>query len=50
MDLPLCYFLAKVTGRPVKMIMSYNEEFIAANPRHPSLITIKTGLKRNGRL
>jgi len=50
MDLPLCYFLAKVTGRPAKMIMSYAEELSAANPRHASLITIKTGVKRNGRL
>ena len=50
MDIPLCYSLAKTTGRPVKMIMSYSEELTAANPRHPSLITIKTGLKRDGRL
>lgn len=50
MDIPLCYSLAKATGRPVKMIMSYSEELTAANPRHPALITIKTGLKRDGRL
>jgi CO/xanthine dehydrogenase Mo-binding subunit len=50
MDLPLCYFLAKVTGRPAKMIMSYAEELSAANPRHASLITIKTGVKKGGRL
>jgi CO/xanthine dehydrogenase Mo-binding subunit len=50
MDIPLCYWLAKLTGRPVKMIMSYSEELSAANPRHPALITIKTGLKRDGRL
>jgi putative selenate reductase molybdopterin-binding subunit len=50
MDIPLCYSLAKRTGRPVKMIMSYNEELTAANPRHPALITIKSGLKRDGRL
>ena len=35
MDLPLCYFLAKVTGRPAKMIMSYAEELSAANPATP---------------
>jgi len=50
MDIPLCYYLAKITGRPVKMIMSYAEELTAANPRHPSIITIRSGLKRNGRL
>jgi putative selenate reductase molybdopterin-binding subunit len=50
MDLPLCYFLAKVTGRPAKMIMSYAEELSAANPRHASVVTIKTGVKKDGRL
>ena len=50
MDIPLCYALAKATGRPVKMIMSYSEELTAANPRHPALITIKSGLKPDGRL
>lgn len=50
MDIPLCYSLAKATGRPVKMIMSYSEELTAANPRHPALITIKIGLKRDARL
>lgn len=50
MDIPLCYHLAKVTGRPVKMVMSYLEELTAANPRHASVITIKTGVKKDGRL
>ena len=50
MDIPLCYFLAKVSGRPVKMVMSYAEELSAANPRHASVITIKTGVKKDGRL
>lgn len=50
MDLPLCYYLAKATGRPVKMVMSYYEELTAGNPRHPSVITLKTGMKKDGRL
>src|SRR5438128_1371875 len=50
MDMPLCYYLAKTTGRPVKMIMSYAEELSAANPRHASVVTIKTGVKKDGRL
>lgn len=50
MDIPLCYYLAKVTGRPVKMVMSYAEELSASNPRHASVITIKTGVKKDGRL
>jgi CO/xanthine dehydrogenase Mo-binding subunit len=50
MDLPLAYALAKATGRPVKMVMTYSEELAAGNPRHPSLIEIKTGVKRGGKL
>jgi CO/xanthine dehydrogenase Mo-binding subunit len=50
MDLPLAYALANVTGRPVKMVMTYAEELAAGNPRHPSRIKIKTGVKRGGKL
>jgi CO/xanthine dehydrogenase Mo-binding subunit len=50
MDLPLCYFLAKLTGRPVKMVMTYAEELMASNPRHPAVVTMKTGVKNDGRL
>ena len=50
MDLPLCYYLAKSTGRPVKMVMTYVEELMASNPRHPAVITIKTGVKKDGKL
>ena len=48
MNVPIAYFLAKSSGRPVKMIMSYIEELAAGNPRHPSFITIKTGVKNDG--
>src|SRR5215217_5038335 len=34
MDIPLAYFLAQRSGRPVKITMSYAEELIAGNPRH----------------
>lgn len=50
MDIPLCYCLAQATKRPVKMIMTYADELTAANPRHPSMITIKTGVKSDGKL
>ena len=50
MNVPLAYFLCLRSGRPVKMIMNYIEELMAGNPRHPSIITIKTGVKRDGRL
>ena len=50
MDLPLAYHLARATGRPVKMVMRYAEELMAGNPRHPSVITLKTGVTRDGRI
>jgi CO/xanthine dehydrogenase Mo-binding subunit len=50
MDVPLCAHLARRTGRPVKMVMDYTEELTAGNPRHPAVITLKTGVKRDGRL
>ena len=31
---PICYYLAKATGRPVRMVSDYVEEFLAGNPRH----------------
>src|SRR5881409_3146569 len=50
MDLPLAYHLARVTRRPVKMVMRYTEELMAGNPRHPSVITLRTGVTNDGRL
>ena len=50
MDVPLCYYLALHSKRPVKMVMDYIQELMAGNPRHPATITLKTGLKKDGRL
>ncbi len=50
MDIPLAYYLARAIDRPVKMVMSYGEELTAGNPRHPSTIEVKTGVKKDGRL
>jgi CO/xanthine dehydrogenase Mo-binding subunit len=50
MDLPLCYFVAQRTGRPVRMVMTYAEELMAANPRHASVTVVKTGVKKDGTL
>jgi CO/xanthine dehydrogenase Mo-binding subunit len=48
MDIPLAYFLAVRSGRPVKMVMDYVEEFTAGNPRHAALIQLKTGVTHEG--
>ncbi len=50
MDVPLCYYLALKSGRPVQMVMSYIEELMAGNPRHPAVITLKTGVNNDGKL
>ncbi len=50
LDEPLCYFLALRSGRPVKMVMEYQEEFTAGAPRHAAILKMKTGVKRDGTL
>jgi CO/xanthine dehydrogenase Mo-binding subunit len=48
-DLPIAYFLAKQSGRPVKIVMTFAEELYASNPTHATVITIKSGVDRDGR-
>lgn len=40
--------LAKHTGRPVKMVYTREESFIAHSKRHPYVIKHRTGVKQNG--
>ncbi len=47
---PICYFLAKKTGRPVKLAFDYSEELTAMNPRHESTMRVRAGVKRDGTL
>ncbi|HHY38352.1 MAG TPA: molybdopterin-dependent oxidoreductase [Clostridia bacterium] len=42
--------LAKATGKPVKMVYSREEDFIATNPRVPMKIDIKIGVASDGRI
>lgn len=49
-DLPIAYFFAKRTGRPVKIVMNYAEELTASNPSHATYIDVKSGVKRDGTL
>ncbi len=48
MDLAVVYLLSKKAGRPVKLVMDYEEEFTAGNPRHASIVHVKTGVKKDG--
>ncbi len=50
MLIPLAYFLSRASGRPVRLVLNWREEFQAANPRHPAWITIRSGVNRDGTL
>jgi CO/xanthine dehydrogenase Mo-binding subunit len=43
-------FLAKKTGRPVKVMTSSEEEMTASYPRQGTMIELKTGVMRDGRI
>jgi CO/xanthine dehydrogenase Mo-binding subunit len=44
------YYLAKATGRPIKLVMSYTDELESANPRHSARFYLKTGVTNNGKI
>lgn len=46
----ICALLALKCGKPVKIINSRKEEFYASRGRHPMIIDIKTGVKKDGSL
>jgi CO/xanthine dehydrogenase Mo-binding subunit len=48
MPMPIAVMLAKATGRPIKIVLDYSEDLIAANPRHSSIIHMRTGVNRDG--
>jgi CO/xanthine dehydrogenase Mo-binding subunit len=47
---PYCALLARQTGHPVKIVLTREEEFYLGKPRSGSLIHLKTGVTRDGRL
>ena len=49
-DLPVAYLLAEMANRPVKIVMSSFEELTASNPTHPTFVTIRSGVTKDGRL
>lgn len=48
LNLPIAYFLASASGRPVRLVADYVEEFMAGNPRHATLTRLRTGVMRDG--
>jgi CO/xanthine dehydrogenase Mo-binding subunit len=45
---PAAYHLSKLTGKPVRFVRSYAEEFLASAPRHPAVVVLKAGVKKGG--
>ncbi len=43
-------FLARKAGRPVKLVTTSEEELIAAYPRQGTMVELKTGVTRDGRI
>src|SRR5258705_191803 len=44
-DVPIAYYLSKAAGgKPVKLVLDYSEEILIGGHRHPSVITLKTGV------
>ena len=49
-ELPIAYFLAQRAKRPVKIVMTHTEELTTANPDHYTVVNVRTGVKRDGRI
>jgi CO/xanthine dehydrogenase Mo-binding subunit len=47
---PFCVLLALKTRRPVKIVLRMDEDFVSAHPRHPSVIYLRSGVKKDGTL
>ena len=47
---PICVYLAQAAGRPVKLVFSRTEEFVASPTRQPAKVRLRSGCRRDGRL
>ncbi len=47
---PIAIFLARATGRPVKLIFTREEEFLASPTRQPVLLKLRSGCSADGAL
>jgi len=46
----ICVYLARLTRRPVKLVFTREEEFLASPTRQPVLLTLRSGCKKDGTL
>ena len=47
---PIAIFLAKITKRPVKLVFTREEEFVASPTRQPVLLKLRSGCQKDGTL
>ncbi|MFQ5495468.1 MAG: xanthine dehydrogenase family protein molybdopterin-binding subunit, partial [Phycisphaerae bacterium] len=45
---PICVFLAQATQRPVRILFTREEEFLATPTRQPMIIKLKSGARKDG--
>jgi 4-hydroxybenzoyl-CoA reductase alpha subunit len=45
---PICVFLAQKSGRPVRILNTWEEEFAASRSRMPAEIKIRLGIRKDG--
>jgi CO/xanthine dehydrogenase Mo-binding subunit len=45
---PVAYYLSSLTDRPVKFINTYREEFLSSSPRHPAIVFLRVGVRKDG--
>ncbi len=45
---PICIFLARATRRPVRLVFTREEEFLATPTRQPMVIHLRSGARRDG--
>ena len=46
----ICVYLARATGRPVKLVFNREEEFLASPTRQPVRLTLRSGCTKDGAL
>ncbi len=49
-DVLYIYYLARATGKPVKVVNHYSEDLSDGEPRHAGVVKLRTGVKSDGRL
>jgi CO/xanthine dehydrogenase Mo-binding subunit len=47
---PIVFALARATGRPVRLVTTFADEWQAGSPRHGAVIRVRTGVKQDGTL